>query len=103
MVINKHGKYYNRIFKIDLSCDRCGCEFTIFGEWDVRRGGDYYFPDITEQGRGYNKIVYCPDCGAEIDVEDKEPEITNELESIDTALKSENVNEDSLTNLEVFW
>lgn len=103
MIIHKHGKYYNRIFKIDLNCYMCGCEFTIFGKWDTRRGGNYYFPDITRQGRSYDGIVYCPDCGTEINVDDKEPEVTDELESIDTMSKSENISRDSLTNSIISW
>ena len=49
MVIHKHGKYYNRVFKIDLTCCRCDCEFTIFGTWKTEGGGNYDFPDSIEK------------------------------------------------------
>lgn len=64
MVITKHGKYYNRIFKIDIHCTACECEFRIFGEWDTRHVC-YYFPDIFYKS-GYSEFVRCPDCGGEI-------------------------------------
>ena len=86
MVIHKHGKYYNRVFKIDLTCCRCDCYFTIFGTWKTEGGGNYDFPDSIE--KGFGRITYCPDCGDEISIDDEEPEIVdNKSEYIDTLSK----------------
>ena len=106
MVIHKHGKYYNRVFKMDLTCYRCDCEFTIFGTWSTDNGGDYNFPDVIETDRlSYDKIVPCPDCGENIPVDDEEPEIVDDgSESIDMLPKKDiNSDKNLSSSSDIIW
>ena len=56
----KHGK----LKEIEITCPNCGCIFTYENEDIIQKEN----PSLTSATSYRQTIVYCPDCGAEIQV-----------------------------------